>query len=42
MLPWRFGVVRCSGAGEALAKIGDVGTGLTIILRIARFLPIQR
>jgi hypothetical protein len=36
------GDLAWSAAGEALAKIGDVGTGLTIILRIARFLPIQR
>src|SRR5947209_3874188 len=28
----RFGEVRCYGAGEALAKVGDVGHGLTIIL----------
>jgi thioredoxin reductase (NADPH) len=28
----RFGVVRSYGAGEALAKVGDVGRGLTIIL----------
>jgi thioredoxin reductase (NADPH) len=28
----RFGEVRTYGAGEALAKVGDVGRGLTIIL----------
>ena len=28
----RFGKVRCYGAGEALAKVGEVGLGLTIIL----------
>jgi thioredoxin reductase (NADPH) len=28
----RFGEVRCYGAGEALAKVGDMGHGLTIIL----------
>ena len=28
----RFGEVRSYGAGEALAKVGDVGHGLTIIL----------
>src|ERR1700674_5331750 len=28
----RFGQVRSYGAGEALAKVGDVGHGLTIIL----------
>jgi thioredoxin reductase (NADPH) len=28
----RFGVVRSYGAGEALAKVGEVGHGLTIIL----------
>jgi thioredoxin reductase (NADPH) len=28
----RFGEVRSYGAGEALAKVGDVGRGLTIIL----------
>jgi thioredoxin reductase (NADPH) len=28
----RFGEVRTYGAGEALAKVGDVGHGLTIIL----------
>jgi thioredoxin reductase (NADPH) len=28
----RFGAVRSYGAGEALAKVGDVGHGLTIIL----------
>jgi thioredoxin reductase (NADPH) len=28
----RFGVVRSYGAGEALAKVGEVGRGLTIIL----------
>jgi thioredoxin reductase (NADPH) len=29
---WRFGKVRTYGAGEALAKVGQVGLGLTIIL----------
>jgi thioredoxin reductase (NADPH) len=28
----RFGEIRCYGAGEALAKIGEVGHGLTIVL----------
>ena len=28
----RFGAVRSYGAGEALAKVGEVGHGLTIIL----------
>src|SRR6202521_2754298 len=28
----RFGVLRSYGAGEALAKVGEVGDGLTIIL----------
>src|SRR6202165_165237 len=28
----RFGVLRSYGAGEALAKVGEVGRGLTIIL----------
>jgi thioredoxin reductase (NADPH) len=28
----RFGVVRSYGTGEALAKVGEVGAGLTIIL----------
>ena len=28
----RFGKVRSYGAGEALAKVGEVGHGLTIIL----------
>ena len=28
----RFGKVRSYGAGEALAKVGEVGPGLTIIL----------
>src|SRR6266550_1260461 len=28
----RFGVVRSYGAGEALAKVGDVGHGLAIVL----------
>jgi thioredoxin reductase (NADPH) len=28
----RFGKVRSYGAGEALAKVGQVGLGLTIIL----------
>lgn len=28
----RFGVVRSYGAGEALARVGEVGQGLTIIL----------
>ena len=28
----RFGKVRSYGAGEALAKVGEVGLGLTIIL----------
>ena len=28
----RFGVVRSYGVGEALAKVGEVGDGLTIIL----------
>ena len=28
----RFGKVRCFGAGEALAKVGEAGLGLTIIL----------
>ena len=29
----RFGKVRSYGSGEALAKVGDVGHGLIIILR---------
>src|SRR5258707_4782995 len=28
----RFGKVRSYGAGEALAKVGEVGLGLTVIL----------
>ena len=28
----RFGVIRSYAAGEALAKVGEVGDGLTIIL----------
>ena len=28
----RFGKVRSYGAGEALAKVGEVGLGLTIVL----------
>jgi thioredoxin reductase (NADPH) len=28
----RFGKVRSYGAGEALAKVGEVGPGMTVIL----------
>ena len=35
----RFGKVRSYAAGEALAKVGEVGPGLTIILAGKSILP---